>query len=51
MISSWRLAYAFGAAYKIEIGERWGVFPELIYQLKGGNTGTIILAFGASFKI
>ena len=43
--------FIFGAAYEIEIGERWGVFPELIYQLKGGNTGAIILAFGASFKI
>ena len=51
IIPSWGLAYVFGAAYEIEIGERWGVFPELIYQLKGGNTGAIILAFGASFKI
>ena len=43
--------FIFGAAYEIEIGDRWDVFPELIYELKGVNTGAIIFAFGASFKI
>lgn len=40
----------FATFYEVEFNEHWDFTPELAYEIKGGHTGALIMAFGIGYS-